>query len=157
MLQLLWLSIFFCLELKMRNRKLNIVLFVLWIALMMYGILSPSDLLPQSIGFFSFIPFFDKFVHAGMFGGFSFLLFWIVIDRKKILNSLLITFVISLCFGIITELAQLILSEITHRSFEFMDLLADALGVVLSMLLCYLIFIKQEAHKRKTHHKQKNN
>ncbi|MDD2191197.1 MAG: VanZ family protein [Bacteroidales bacterium] len=139
----------------MKNKKLNIVLFVLWIALMMYGILSPANLLPKSIGFFSFIPFFDKIVHSGMFAGFSFLLFWLVADNHNLHKSVLITFIVSISFGLITELAQLLLSEITFRGFEWMDLLADTLGVVLSMVLCYIIFIRQQANKRKTHHKQK--
>jgi len=124
---------------------------------MLYGILSPSDLLPKSIGFFSFIPFFDKIVHLGMFAVFSFLLFWILVNKINFLKSILVTTFISVGFGIITELSQLLLSNITHRSFEFMDLFADILGIAFSMLLCSFIITKQEVYIKKTHIKQKKN
>lgn len=114
---------------------------------MLYGMLSPASILPKSLGLFSFIPYFDKIVHAGMFAGFSFLLFLLIIDKKNILRSIFITLFISISFGFVTELLQLVLSNITHRSFELMDFLADSLGVVLSMFLCSLIIIKQGCYK----------
>ena len=121
------------------NRKLNIVLIVLWVSLMLFGIFAPADSLPEDIGFFSFIPYFDKFVHAIMFGGFAFLLFWLLNGQGLIKRVFLSTFLYSASFGILTEVLQLLLNEIIQRKFEWMDFLADNIGIGIALGICYFI------------------
>ncbi|MFA6367597.1 MAG: VanZ family protein [Bacteroidales bacterium] len=141
----------------MGNRKINLVLFVLWIGLMLFGILAPTDSLPNDIGFLSFIPYFDKIVHGGMFFGFAFLLFWLFVSKYSQKKSFFLTIVISIFFGIITEFLQLFLSAIIHRSFELIDFLADILGILFSMLLCYFIINKKQRSKKvKKYYSKKN-
>ncbi|MDD2530996.1 MAG: VanZ family protein [Bacteroidales bacterium] len=120
-------------------KKLNIVFFVLWVALMFFAILAPSESLPKGIGFFSFIPYFDKIVHAIMFGGFAFLLFGLFYPSKKLNYSVIATLIISILFAVFTELMQFLLGEYIHRSLEFWDVVADILGVVLAIGICVLI------------------
>lgn len=130
------MSIFFRLNM---NRKLNIVLIVLWVSLMLFGIFAPADSLPEDIGFFSFIPCFDKFVHAIMFGGFAFLLFWLLNGQGLIKKVFLSTFLFSVSFGILTEVLQLLLTEIIQRKFEWIDFLADNVGIGIALGICYFI------------------
>ena len=130
------MGIFFSLNM---NRKLNIVLIVLWVSLMLFGIFAPADSLPKDIGFFSFIPYFDKFVHAIMFGGFAFLLFWLLNGQGLIKRVFLSTFLFSASFGILTEVFQLLLTEIIQRKFEWIDFLADNIGIGIALGICYFI------------------
>lgn len=121
------------------NRKLNLVLIVLWVSLMLFGIFAPADSLPKDIDFFDFIPCFDKFVHAGMFGGFAFLLFWLLNGQGLIKRVFLSTFLYSASFGILTEVLQLLLNEIIQRKFDWMDFLADNIGIGIALGICYFI------------------
>jgi hypothetical protein len=121
------------------NKKLNITLLVLWTGLIAFAVLAPSNSLPKSIGFFSFIPHFDKLVHCGMFGGFAFLLFWLFPIKQYLIFSALKTFLISFAFAFITEILQLLLAEVIQRSFEWWDLFADVSGIVLAIGLCCII------------------
>ncbi|MFA6199741.1 MAG: VanZ family protein [Bacteroidales bacterium] len=130
------------------NRKLNIVLIVIWVSLMLFAILAPVDSLPKDIGFLSFIPCFDKFVHAGMFGGFAFLLFLLLEGKNKIQRALLTTFLFSISFGLLTEGLQLFLTEIIKRKFEWMDFLADIIGVVIALGLGYVIVYLNRKNKK---------
>lgn len=112
---------------------------------MFFAILAPADSLPKDIGFLSFIPCFDKFVHAGMFGVFAFLLFWLLEEKNKIQRALLTTFLFSISFGLLTEILQLFLTEIINRKFEIMDFLADTLGILTALTLSYfIIHLKQK-------------
>ena len=131
------------------NRKLNIVLIVIWVGLMLFGILAPADSLPEDIGFFSFIPCFDKFVHAGMFGGFAFLLFWLLKGQRSIKKVFLFSFLFSAIFGILTEVLQLLLTEIIQRKFEWMDFLADNIGIGIALGICYFIVCSKQKKIRK--------
>ncbi|MDD3287206.1 MAG: VanZ family protein [Bacteroidales bacterium] len=129
------------------SKKFNLIFFILWVALMFFAILAPSESLPKGIGFFSFIPHFDKFVHAIMFGGFAFLLFGLFFPPKTIAYSSKITILISVCFAVFTEIMQFLLGEYIHRSLEFMDVIADILGIVLAIGLCVFIIKRKKRAK----------
>lgn len=115
---------------------------------MLFCILAPADSLPKDIGFFSFIPCFDKFVHAGMFGGFAFLLFWLLKGQGRIKKVFLFSFLFSVSFGILTEVLQLLLTEIIQRKFEWMDFLADIIGVGIALGICYFIVYSKQKIRR---------
>ena len=79
------------------------------------------------------IPDFDKVVHLGMY----FVLMSVIIfeNRKTIINtsSLFLTGLIPLFYGILMEILQATLT--LTRSGSFFDALADATGVLLSILI----------------------
>lgn len=131
------------------NKKINISLLVLWVGLIAFAVLAPSNSLPKSIGFFSFIPHFDKIVHCGMFGGFAFLLFWLFPVKPNLIQPALKTFLVSFLFAFATEILQLLLASVIERSFEWWDLFADILGVVLAIGLCWIIALRIYSHKAK--------
>jgi VanZ family protein len=83
------------------------------------------------------IPYIDKIVHFGMY---FFMMSVIIIEhRKNIVNSLkLFLFaLIPLSYGILMEILQLELT--TTRSADFRDAVADAAGVLASVILWLLI------------------
>lgn len=135
------------------NRKVNLVLFVFWIALILFGVLSPSDSLSRNIYLFYFIPYFDKFVHGIMFFGFSFLLFLLLENKYSKIRSILFTGLLSICFGILTEALQFFLNEIIHRNFEWLDFLADVFGIIIALGLCYFIMNRNKNINRKISNK----
>ena len=87
------------------------------------------------------IPQFDKLVHAGMFGMLTFL-FCMPYFRANMSNSdkkkvfLRIAFIM-VVWGILTEIIQKYF--IPGRSFEWLDWLADNIGVGVALWLCYRI------------------
>ena len=83
------------------------------------------------------IPNFDKIVHFGMY----FVLMSVIIieHRKNIKNpaNLFLLALIPLSYGILMEILQLTLTS--TRSGDFYDALADAAGVLASVLLWLII------------------
>jgi VanZ family protein len=88
------------------------------------------------------IPYFDKVVHFGMY----FLMMSVVIieHRRNLWHSfnLFLLALIPLSYGILMEILQMILTS--SRTGDFYDAVADAAGVIASVLLWLLIkpFIK---------------
>lgn len=83
------------------------------------------------------IPYFDKFVHFGMYFG---LMSAIIFEHRKTLNKITDLFLaglIPLFYGILIEILQ---STITvTRSGSFYDALADCAGILFSIFLWLLI------------------
>jgi VanZ family protein len=83
------------------------------------------------------IPFFDKFVHFGMYFA---LMSAIILEHRKVLNKssiLLLVGLIPLFYGILIEIIQ---SAFTAtRSGSIYDALADCAGILFSILLWLLI------------------
>jgi VanZ family protein len=79
------------------------------------------------------IPYFDKFVHLGMY----FVLMSVIIfeNRKIIINNsqLLLIALIPFFYGILLEILQSLLT--LTRTGSFFDALADGTGILLSILL----------------------
>jgi VanZ family protein len=76
--------------------------------------------------------FFDKIVHSGMYMGFMSV---IIFENRKSINSNLELFLLALIpfvYGILMELFQLTLT--TSRSASFYDVLANAAGILTSLL-----------------------
>lgn len=103
----------------------------------------PSDELPKSN-----IPLIDKWTHLILFGGFNFL--WLLATRAKRRKQTILISVLSIFYGGILELLQSVFPSL-GRSGDWLDAIADAIGVVLAALL-YLLFCRlfPETYKRLT-------
>jgi VanZ family protein len=83
------------------------------------------------------VPYFDKIVHFGMY---FVMMTVIIIEHRKNISNLLNLFLLALIplsYGILMEILQLTLTS--TRSGDFYDALADAGGVLASVLL-WLVF-----------------
>jgi VanZ family protein len=83
------------------------------------------------------IPYFDKFVHFGMYFG---LMSTIILEHRKTLNKpsvLLLSGLIPLFYGILIEILQATIT--VTRSGSFYDALADCGGILFSIFLWLLI------------------
>jgi VanZ family protein len=100
---------------------------LIWLMLTTYLCLSPASALPSD-AWFTRIPFFDKLVHVALF---SFLTFcWLNATRAPFERAFIL--VALLLFAWMIEYIQ---SFIPGRSFELVDILADAGGMALAASL----------------------
>lgn len=93
----------------------------------------PSDDVPKII-----IPYLDKLVHTFLFIGFSFL--WLASLPRFNQWHLLFYWLISIGFGWLIEIGQGQLQYL-GRSFDFVDILADAIGAILGIVIFYIGYI----------------
>src|SRR5690625_3010730 len=97
---------------------------VIWTAVILILTLMPSSDVPDTV--LSRIPYFDKFVHFGIFAGFVFL--WGIgyrhKDKKIQLVFLARIILVAVLLGLAIELLQKELVSL-HRSFDWWDWLAD--------------------------------
>jgi hypothetical protein len=88
--------------------------------------------------------YFDKWVHAGMFGGLTFLFCWPFyksgFSRQKRLHYFIKIALSASIWGLAIEFIQKFF--ITSRDFELLDWAADSVGVFLAFFLCKKWFIK---------------
>jgi len=83
------------------------------------------------------IPYIDKLVHFGMY---FFMMSVIIIEHRRNLRSsfnLFLMALIPLSYGILIELLQMTLTS--TRTGDFYDAIADAAGVIASVLVWLLI------------------
>ncbi|MEO8413045.1 MAG: VanZ family protein [Ginsengibacter sp.] len=88
--------------------------------------------------------YFDKWVHAGMFGGLTFLFSWPFYysgftAQQRLFYFIKIALVASI-LGLIIEFIQKF--YVTSRDFELLDWAADSVGAFLAFLVCRKVFIK---------------
>jgi VanZ family protein len=76
------------------------------------------------------LSFSDKYLHIAAFTALSFFWFFQVKVKYKLI-------LFSLLYGIFIECWQWILPKSFERSFEWMDMVADAAGTILGLLLAY--------------------
>jgi hypothetical protein len=93
-------------------------------ALTLYLLLAPAVPGPSWL---DFLPYADKWVHAGIFGLFAGLLAWALDGRK-----LAWAFLAVLAWGAATELLQGLLTD--TRQPDVLDWLADAAGGLLALM-----------------------
>jgi len=121
---------------------------IIWaiIILVLIG-LPPNDFPSTS---FLNIPHKDKIVHTGLFFIFAFLLArgFVLQNKFQFLTkfSLLSAFIISSCYGGLTELLQGPGSLFPLRSCDFFDFVFDSIGSLLGILL--FIALKNKISKR---------
>jgi VanZ family protein len=92
----------------------------------------PGDSLP-STSFFSKIPYFDKIVHFMMYFILAFFLMSGILRQygKTSAKAYISSFTVAFLFGIMIECMQ----EKVGRSFDVYDMIANTLGVIVSLLL----------------------
>lgn len=85
--------------------------------------------------------YFDKFVHAGIFGGitllFCFPFFKVGISLHKKINYFIRISLAVILWGIIVEVIQRFF--IPGRSFDLLDWAADSIGTYIAFLICRTI------------------
>lgn len=111
----------------------------IWGLTLLVACLFPSKEIPKVD-----VPFADKWVHFVLFGGQTLLALASLKtpDRKSILRVA----VGCILFGVAIEVLQGITHPWLHRAFEVMDMIADAVGVLIGVLLFILaqkIFFKK--------------
>jgi VanZ family protein len=99
-------------------------------ALILIAVLIPGPNLPDINLFFGF----DKFVHLSMFGAWALAFRY---DSRRSPFSFLIAFTAGMSFSLVTEILQLFVEE---RSFDLADLLADAVGLIIGLVVSSLAF-----------------
>ena len=91
----------------------------------------------------------DKVAHILMYAGFAFACLWGY--RKQFVSNglaykkraMLLTIIISIAYGGLTEIMQETIT-VLHRSGDWRDLIADAIGTVLGVLIFYLFFRRKK-------------
>lgn len=88
----------------------------------------PGSMIPSETHFS--IPQFDKFVHAGMFGGFVFLWNWYasrhITETRRLLRIFFVWYLLGTMYGIATEFIQKY--WIPGRDYDNVDIIADMIG-----------------------------
>ena len=105
-----------------------------WLFFILFLLLMPSNDLPEPPNWLDLI-YFDKIVHAGLFGVLVFLwLFPVFISTRtrKEKRKLTIFFITCVCiFGIATEFLQSYFSPTRH--FDWLDWAADTTGAIIAI------------------------
>lgn len=113
------------------NKKRAVVLALSWTILILVACLIPGREVPDV-----HIPMIDKWVHFVIFGGFSFL--WLCTFHKNNTTKSILIFLASVLLGYVVELLQG--SGITAgRSYDVYDILADAIGGLMGVILFYIL------------------
>ncbi len=92
---------------------------------------------------------FDKVVHVAMYAGFAFLSIWGYRDQyiqksnKEKHKSLIITFLISISYGALTEIMQETICY--QRTGSVYDFIADVIGSLLG--IAFFAFLKKKKNK----------
>ena len=115
----------------------------LFLGISIYLLTIPGKDLPQS-GFFTQIPYFDKWVHIGMFGMLVYL-FGVALYKtlKKGRIFLLGVAVTGIVYGIAMEYVQR--DFVSNRSFDMADIAADTVGCLLAYA-CLLFRFRKKPH-----------
>lgn len=100
------------------------------------------------------IDYFDKLVHAGIFGLMGFLFSWPLLKsdlNKKQMQQyfLIILFAVS-AWGLIAELIQKYF--VPGRNYDLFDWLADTIGALAAFLILKIFFLKQTNQKTQAEH-----
>ena len=103
---------------------------ILFISLMIIGSSFEGDNIPKSY-FFTF----DKFLHIIEYFIFGTLLFFVFFSSSK--NSYAISLILGIFYSLIDELYQ---STVIGRDASALDVLADIIGLILSILFIKLFF-----------------
>ena len=118
---------------------------IAWFFLVLILICLPGNQFPKKIEWLDAI-FFDKWVHAGLFGilAFLFMLPCVHSDLQK-KDTLHLFFKIALAvsvWGLATEFIQKFF--IPFRAFDLWDWAADSVGALLAYIVCKIYLTKQK-------------
>ncbi|MGV3560552.1 VanZ family protein [Larkinella arboricola] len=96
-----------------------------WTIAIFIGCAWPSDHLSEGL------TTNDKFIHISIFGGWGFL--WGTVYRQQPVRL----FIIGVLYGLAIEIYQLVMP--INRSFEWLDLAADSVGIALGLIASVLM------------------
>ena len=118
---------------------------IAWFFLVLILICLPKDDLPITDDWMSAI-FFDKWVHAGLFCILAFLFMMPFcksnLTHKNKWNTVIKIALAVIVWGLTTEFIQKFF--IPGRAFDLWDWLADSLGVILAVVVCWKFYLKYE-------------
>jgi len=115
----------------MKLKPAHFIPAVIWFIIATILFLMPGEDVP-SVGFLDKI-YFDKWVHAGLFGGLVFLIAYPFIKANISTKKLLIKIgILCVLYGIIIEFLQKYVA--INRDFDMKDVLADATGCLLGAI-----------------------
>ena len=121
---------------------------IAWFFIVASLTLMPGDDLPK-VSWLSKIKYFDKMVHAGLFGGLTFLFclpyFNAHFSFQKKINPFIQIALAAIVWGITVELLQKYF--VPGRDFELLDWAADSAGALLAFLLCMRILKRLDSRK----------
>ncbi|MGB0976650.1 MAG: VanZ family protein [Prolixibacteraceae bacterium] len=110
--------------------------FILWLSIIFYGCLLPSNDIPKVR-----IPNIDKIVHLCFYVGFTYLLRGATIKKLKAIYVL----IIALGFGIGIEVLQQLLP--VNRSASIADVAANTIGAIIGLVLFKILYKKSRLSK----------
>jgi VanZ family protein len=113
------------------SRKRAIWIALCWTLLILVACFIPGEDVPKVR-----IPFIDKWTHLIIFMGCGF--FWSCVFAGSIVSRRGWVFVFSVFLGCLVELIQGS-GLVRHRSFELNDMLADAAGALLGVVIFWLM------------------
>lgn len=109
---------------------------IAWFIITTVLLVLPGPDIP-SIGFLDKI-YFDKWVHAGLFGGMTLLISYPFIRSLRASQKLLIYIaIVCALYGAMMEYVQKYFAF--ERDFDYLDMLADAIGCLISYWVCTVI------------------
>ena len=124
----------------MNKKSIINLAFILWSIFIVIVLLLPNSYLSSDSKRFITIPHFDKIVHCGLLGAFCFLFYFFTKFRvewkEKFLN--LYCLILTLVYGFLGEVLQLITYKWFARTFTWADLIADFVGGVLALIFITL-------------------
>lgn len=113
--------------------KLRFIYPLIWYALILYALLTPSNKLPDV----KLFAHFDKLVHFLIFFVFAVLLSAAFLKNKQYNRSYLFAGIVAFINGIVFELLQKYTT--TTRSGSFDDAIANTLGVLFGLLFYHFV------------------
>ncbi|GAA4301645.1 VanZ family protein [Compostibacter hankyongensis] len=122
---------------KSKNPFLLFIPALVWTLIVLTATLMPGRDVPH-VSIFDRFPHFDKLVHGTLFFGFVFLWGWAFRQARgmhHLFRLLLFVTLAGIALGIGIEYLQ---EYVVKRDFEFLDMVADATGAVIGLLLLLL-------------------
>lgn len=116
---------------------------IFWSAIIIILLSIPGSDLPEETSFLS-IPYFDKWVHLGIFALFVVLWCWYINARRpatRRTGSFIYITIIAILLGYIMELVQKYF--VPNRDYDLWDVVADAVGALAGLLISLKIFAKK--------------
>jgi len=116
---------------------------IVWSALIFLLLAIPGSDLPQESSFLD-IPHSDKWVHGGIFA--LFVILWCRAVRiwnptRKLFRAFLLIALAGIVFGYAMELVQKYF--IPNRDYDLMDVVADAAGCLIGLIISLVVFRKK--------------
>lgn len=117
-----------------------VIIASLWTALIFVACFIPGSSVPKVQ-----LPLIDKWVHFFIFGGFSFL--WYFVLKSPTWTKSICICLLALGLGYAVELVQGS-GWVTNRSYELNDVIADGIGGIIGTIM-YVILFKIIDHNQK--------